>query len=175
MSSGPIFLDLASAPVSPLNKGIGDLPSSLATAEIAQLGWNLLREDLSLPVAVLSQSKLHHNLAWMRDFIAASGVKIAPHGKTTMAPALFLKQHDGSRAFLEANGTWGVGYYAATASQCLVAWQYGIRRILMANQLTGRQNMAIISRLLWDRGAGLLLPGGLRRTDRAARRLLCAT
>ena len=54
--------------------------------EIARLDWNLLREDLSLPAAVFYQDRLLHNLNWMRDFIAAYGVKLAPHGKTTMAP-----------------------------------------------------------------------------------------
>jgi D-serine dehydratase len=77
----------------------------------------------------------------MRDFISASGVKIAPHGKTTMAPALFQMQME--------HGAWGITL--ATAPQCFVAWRHGIHRILMANQLIGRQNMAIISQLLDDR------------------------
>ena len=56
--------------ISPLNKGLGQLSTPVSTEEIAQRGWNLLREDLSLPAAVLYRDKLEHNLAWMRQFIA---------------------------------------------------------------------------------------------------------
>jgi len=108
--------------------------------EIAALGWNLLREDLSLPTAVLYRERLLHNLSWMQQFVAAYGVKLAPHGKTTMAPKLFDLQ-------LQA-GAWGITL--ATAHQTLVAYEHGVRRILMANQLVGKQNLATIARLLKD-------------------------
>jgi D-serine dehydratase len=112
----------------------------LETAKITNLNWNLLHEDLSLPSAVLYQDRLQHNLDWMQRFIAAYGVKLAPHGKTTMAPKLFEMQLKG--------GAWGITL--ATAQQTLVAHRHGVRRVLMANQLIGRENMAIISRLLQD-------------------------
>src|ERR1017187_7734334 len=126
--------------ISPQNKGLGILDHELTAGEIAALGWNLLREDLSLPVAVLDAGKIEHNLEWMRQFIHAYGVQLAPHGKTTMAPKLFDMQM--------AHGAWGITL--ATAHQAFVAWQHGIRRVLMANQLVGRQNMAIVSRMLED-------------------------
>ena len=78
--------------ISPLNKGLGFIDEALEREQIAGLGWNLLKEDLSLPCAVLYQDKLRHNLEWMRQFIRAYGVKLAPHGKTTMAPRLFQMQ-----------------------------------------------------------------------------------
>jgi D-serine dehydratase len=77
----------------------------------------------------------------MQEFITAYGVKLAPHGKTTMTPKLFDLQ-------LNA-GAWGITL--ATAHQALVAYQHGVRRVLMANQLVGKQNMAIISKLLEDK------------------------
>lgn len=125
-----------------LNKGLGAFRTALQPEHVRQLGWNLLREDLSLPTAVLYQDRLLHNLNWMRDFIAAYGVRLAPHGKTTMAPRLFEMQ-------LEA-GAWGITL--ATAHQTLVAHEHGVRRVLMANQLVGKENMAIIARLLQDPG-----------------------
>ncbi len=124
--------------VRPLSKGIGLLENACDAAEIAKLGWNLLREDLSLPTAVLYEEKLAHNLAWMQKFAEAYGAKLAPHGKTTMAPQLFARQ-------LQA-GAWGITL--ATAPQVRAAYEHGVRRILMANQLVGRQNIATISRLL---------------------------
>jgi len=126
----------------PLHKGLGDFAQPLEPGDLASLGWNLLREDLSLPTAVLYREKLLHNLNWMQQFITAYGVKLAPHGKTTMAPKLFDLQ-------LKA-GAWGITL--ATAHQTSVAWQHGVRRVLMANQLIGKQNMTIISRLLEDDG-----------------------
>jgi D-serine dehydratase len=126
--------------IGPLNKGLGSFDRTLEADDIAQLDWNLLREELSLPSAVLYQDKLIHNLNWMRQFISAYGVKLAPHGKTTMAPRLFEMQ-------LQA-GAWGITL--ATAHQTQVAYAHGVRRILMANQLVGKQNMATIARLLRD-------------------------
>ena len=126
--------------VTPLNKGLGFLDRALDPKDIAKLGWNLLHEDLSLHAAILYEDRLHHNLNWMQKFITAYGVKLAPHGKTTMAPALFSLQLQG--------GAWGITL--ATAHQTLVAYAHGVRRILMANQLIGKENMAIIERLLQD-------------------------
>jgi D-serine dehydratase len=125
-----------------LNKGLGALSGALEPGQVRQLDWNLLREDLSLPAAVLYQDRLLHNLKWMQDFIAAYGVRLAPHGKTTMAPRLFEMQLQ--------SGAWGITL--ATAHQTLVAYAYGVRRVLMANELVGKENMAIIARLLEDPG-----------------------
>lgn len=128
--------------VSPMAKGLGFIEQPIPASRIAEFGWNLLREDLSLPVAVLYNEKLHNNLDWMQKFIAAYGMKLAPHGKTTMAPRLFDLQlkHD----------AWGITL--ATARQTLVAWNHGMRRVLMANQLVGRQNMALVAHMLEDQG-----------------------
>ena len=126
--------------IDPLNKGIGLLEKPIAHDEIARRGWNLLREDLTLPAAVLYEDALQHNLEWMRHFTAAYGARLAPHGKTTMAPRLFDLQ-------LRA-GAWGITL--ATAHQTQVAYAHGVRRVLMANQLIGKQNMAIVAGLLRD-------------------------
>ena len=76
----------------------------------------------------------------MKQFIAASEVKLAPHGKTAMAPRLFDRQ-------LQA-GSWGITL--ATAHQILVAYTRGVRRALMVNQLIGKENIPIIGHLVCD-------------------------
>lgn len=76
----------------------------------------------------------------MQQFIAAYGVKLAPHGKTTMAPKLFALQ-------LQTDA-WGITL--ATAHQTHVAYEHGVRRVLMANLLIGKENMAMIARPLRD-------------------------
>ena len=126
--------------IAPLNKGIGYLDHSAKQSEAGALGWNLLHEDLSLPAAVLYDDKIQHNLRWMRQFIDAYGVRLAPHGKTSMAPRLFQMQ-------LEA-GAWGITL--ATAHQARVAYEHGVRRVLLANQLIGKGNMQLVSHLLCD-------------------------
>ncbi|RSF00542.1 amino acid deaminase [Achromobacter aegrifaciens] len=133
----------SSFPAAPLDvngKGLGAFPESCTTAGVAALNWNLLNEDVSLPVAVLYEARVRHNLQWMQRFMEAYKVKLAPHGKTTMSPALFQRQI--------AGGAWGITL--ATAPQVRAAYQHGVRRILMANQLVGRANMAIIAHVLCD-------------------------
>jgi D-serine dehydratase len=125
-----------------LNKGLGFFESSASVERLVRLGWNLLREDLSLPAAVLYRDRLTHNLHWMRDFVTTYGLRLAPHGKTTMAPRFFEMQMQ--------SGAWGITL--ATPHQARVAHDHGIRRVLMANQLVGKENMAIVSRLLEDPG-----------------------
>jgi D-serine dehydratase len=146
MKQAGIHPSAAQAPelftISPLNKGLGALEHALELGDAASLGWNLLKEDLSLPVAVLYEDKLRHNLQWMQQFMDAYGARLAPHGKTTMAPRLFQMQLEG--------GAWGITL--ATAHQTAVAYRHGVRRVLMANQLVGRQNMAAIAQLLEDPG-----------------------
>jgi D-serine dehydratase len=126
--------------ISPLNKGIGLLSDALEPDEIVARGWNLLNEDMSLPCAVLYEDKLRHNLEWMKRFTSSYGVQLAPHGKTTMAPKLFQMQLE--------SGAWGITL--PTAHQTMVAWKHGVRRVLMANGLIGKQNMSIIAHLLED-------------------------
>lgn len=105
----------------------------------AQAGDHLLR-DISLPALVLHRQALEHNIDWMQKFVTDSGAELAPHGKTSMTPALFRRQ-------LEA-GAWGLTL--ATAVQTRAAYAHGVRRVLMANQLVGTPNMALIADLLAD-------------------------
>jgi D-serine dehydratase len=123
--------------LSPQAKGLGDLTSRPVVGQVADLQWNILSEDVSLPVAVLRNERIEHNLRWMSSFIETYKVKLAPHGKTTMSPALFQRQLK--------QGAWGITL--ATAPQVQAAYYFGVRRVIMANQLVGRANMNIIARL----------------------------
>jgi D-serine deaminase-like pyridoxal phosphate-dependent protein len=76
----------------------------------------------------------------MQKFVSNSGAELAPHGKTSMVPALFRRQ-------LEV-GAWGMTL--ATAVQTRAAYAHGVRRVLMANQLVGAPNMALIAEMLSD-------------------------
>lgn len=104
-----------------------------------QPGTHLVR-DVSLPALVLHREALEHNIRWMQSFVSNSGAELAPHGKTSMTPALFRRQLDA--------GAWGITL--ATAVQTRAAYAHGVRRVLMANQLVGKPNMALIAELLAD-------------------------
>ena len=99
-----------------------------------------LVRDVSLPALVIHRDALEHNIGWMQDFVTRSGAVLAPHGKTSMAPALFRRQLE--------QGAWGLTL--ATAVQTCTAYAAGVRRVLMANQLVGRANMALIADLQAD-------------------------
>ena len=104
-----------------------------------QPGDHLVR-DVSLPALVIHDKALQHNIRWMQKFVSDSGAELAPHGKTSMVPALFQRQLQ--------QGAWGITL--ATATQTRAAYAHGVRRVLMANQLVGAPNMAIIAQMLAD-------------------------
>ena len=115
-------------------KGLPPGAAPIRLGEIGSRGWNLLRGDLPMPSAVIKRGALRHNSDWMRRFLKLTDVRIAPHGKTTMAPQLFDIQL--------ADGAWGIT--VATVQQFLVCRSFGVRRVLMANQLVGRQEIATV-------------------------------
>lgn len=121
-------------------KGVPPLSVPLAPAATGSQDWRLLREDLSLPVAVLKESALRHNSQWMRSFLAAGDARIAPHGKTTMSPAIFDLQME--------DGAWGVTL--STVHQIQAARRFGYNRIFMANQLVGRSAIEYVLTELRD-------------------------
>lgn len=123
----------------PGTKGL-PLTEPLRQGAIGVQGWNVLRGDTSFPVALLKESALLHNLAWMKAFCERHGATLAPHGKTTMSPQLFAAQL--------ANGAWGITL--ASATQVQVAHRFNVRRVLLANQLVGRADIEAVLALLHD-------------------------
>ena len=80
-----------------------------------EVGPNVL-SGVSLPAAVVHEAPLTHNVEWMQRFAEAHGARLAPHGKTTMTPALFHRQ-------LQA-GAWGITLATATVSCRFCPWRY---------------------------------------------------
>ncbi|CAM3711831.1 amino acid deaminase [Tsukamurella strandjordii] len=91
-------------------------PDALSVADKAVPAWAdgldrtefLAREphlsDLSTPVLVLDRAAMDHNVAEFARWTAAHDVDLEPHGKTTMAPALWQDQLDaGCTAITVAN------------------------------------------------------------------------
>jgi D-serine dehydratase len=105
------------------SKGFPQDRPATRLGDLAALGLRL--DQLDFPVALLKRSALTDNAQWMAEFIHRSGASLCPHGKTTMAPQLFHRQL--------ADGAWGLTL--ATPQQARIAYRYGIKRILLANEL----------------------------------------
>jgi D-serine deaminase-like pyridoxal phosphate-dependent protein len=94
-------------------------------AQICAETQDLFQAGAVGPVCVLRAGPLAHNLATMADWCRDSGVELAPHGKTHMAPQLFARQ-------LNAGAC---GITAATLSQVRVYRAFGVRDVVLANEL----------------------------------------
>ena len=77
------------------------------------------------PVCVLRADALTHNLTAMAGWCRDRGVELAPHGKTHMAPELFARQLDAGAC----------GITAATLSHVRVYRAFGVRNVVLANEL----------------------------------------
>ena len=106
-------------------KGIRQPGPGVSDEQFAAAGHFLFDGTFSWPVMVARGSALDHNIAALAAFCTRYGVELAPHGKTTMAPALFEKQLN--------SGAWGIT--AATAGQLLAYRAFGVPRAVLANEL----------------------------------------
>jgi D-serine dehydratase len=125
-----------------LQPGVKGLPivEPLRQHMIGAQHWNVLAADTSFPVAVLKASALQQNLAWMRGFCERHAVLLAPHGKTTMSPQLFAAQIE--------NGAWGITL--ATIPQVQIAARFGVRRVILANELVAPADIRAVLHLMQE-------------------------
>ena len=130
----------------PLPPGLKGLPPEAGgrpwtPAGLSAAGLNALR-DLPTPFAMLRRSALHHNAEVMGRWCADNDVLLAPHGKTTMAPALWKLQFE--------SGTWAMT--VALPHQAVTAHRFGIRRILLANEAADPVALGSLVRLAAETG-----------------------
>ena len=126
--------ELRERPIAGTEKGFG-VPAPGATVSAASLDArrpSLFGPGFTLPVLVLREPAVAHNIGAMAAYCAAAGVRLAPLGKTTMAPQLFAQQL--------AAGAWAVT--AATAGELHVYRAFGVPRVLLANELTDHAGAA---------------------------------
>ncbi len=106
-------------------KGFPVLPAGTTVAQFVTGKPSLFEAGFSWPVMALRESAVSNNVEVLARWCASAGLSLAPHGKTTMAPALFERQI--------AAGAWGIT--AATPWHVRVYREFGIRRVLLANEL----------------------------------------
>lgn len=110
----------------------------IAPPDAEGMDWDLVRGDLMLPVVVLKESALAHNVQVMADYCRDCGVSLAPHGKTHMSPELAHRQLDA--------GAWGVT--VASVAQARVFHAFGVRRVLIANEVVDEQALRVLASML---------------------------
>jgi len=120
-----------------LTKGLA-FDADVLPSEAKARGWNLLNGDLTLPLMVLKESALAHNLQAMAQWCAENNLLLAPHGKTTMCPQLYERQM--------AHGAWAIT--VANIAQAQVCHYFGVPRIVIANQVAGAGNLHSLAKML---------------------------
>jgi len=119
-------------------KGFPSSENPMTLSDIALQEWSLLKGDLPMPVATLNAKTIENNSRWMRSFTEKYGVHISPHGKTSMSPQLFQKQID--------DGAWAIT--VANVHQLRLCRKWGIKRVFMANQVAGVNNLRALTKEL---------------------------
>ncbi len=101
-------------------------------------GASVIGGEVLLPALVLLDRAVTNNLSVMAGYARHHGFELMPHGKTTMAPALFRRQ-------LEAGAT---GITVANVTQAQVALRAGATRVLVANEIVGALDAVLMAQAL---------------------------
>lgn len=118
-------------------KGVPHVPA-IRLKDVESKSWSLPGGDVPLPALALRWEAMLRNINRFQSFCDRRGVLLAPHGKTTMAPQIFLEQ-------LRA-GAWAIT--VASVRQVLVAHAFGVPRILLANEPTTQADFKSLGDLL---------------------------
>ena len=102
--------------------------------------WRVLDGDFAMPIVLLKDSALRHNVDVLARFCDAHNLLLAPHGKTAMSPQLMQLQFDA--------GAWAVT--AATVWQARMWRRFGAKRILLANQVVDARSAQWLAEDLRD-------------------------
>jgi D-serine dehydratase len=124
----------------PLEEWHKGLPAGarITPSEARGRGWNILNGDLPLPLLVIKERALAHNLRTMAEWCGRNGLLLAPHGKTTMCPQIFERQI--------GHGAWAMT--VASAAQAAICLRFGITRIVIANQVIDTESLRRLAIML---------------------------
>ncbi len=106
--------------------------AELTIGELRDQGRSL--SSLGSPLMIIDRSAVHANITGMNAWCAERGVVLAPHGKTTMAPSVWLDQ-------LRAGC---VAITVANAFQLRVARAVGVPDVIVANEIVDPRELAWI-------------------------------
>lgn len=120
------------------DKGIPQRAVGMTIADF--LATNPRLDEFWTPLVVLDDDAMRHNVATMAAWCGERGLELMPHGKTTMAPALWQRQ-------LDAGAT---GITLATMGQVRTARSLGISSIMLANSAVDDRALRYLAGELHD-------------------------
>ena len=97
-------------------------------------------EEFWTPLIVLEDAAIQHNISTMASWHHARGLELMPHGKTTMAPALWQRQLDAG----------SLGITLATMGQVRTARTFGLGSIMLANAAVDERSLRYLTAELAD-------------------------
>lgn len=92
------------------------------------------------PVVALDDEAIENNLTVMAQWSRSHGLELMPHGKTTMAPALWQRQLDAG----------SLGITLATMGQVRTARAFGFNSIMLANAVVDDRSLRYLAAELAD-------------------------
>ncbi|WP_297557083.1 alanine racemase [Microbacterium sp.] len=122
------------------DKGLPGRAAGLTVTEFLATAPRL--EEFWTPLIVLDDAAMTANVATMAQWCAERGLALMPHGKTTMAPALWKRQRDA--------GALGITF--ATMGQVRTARDLGADSVMLANAAVDRPALAWLAQELADPG-----------------------
>ncbi|MGN6203592.1 alanine racemase [Humibacter sp.] len=120
------------------DKGIPSRAVGMTPAEFLATEPEL--SEFWTPLVVLDDEAMRHNATTMIQWMLARGLHLMPHGKTTMAPALWQRQLD----------VGSLGITLATMGQVRTARTFGLDSIMLANSVVDPGSLTYLAGELAD-------------------------
>lgn len=117
-------------------KGFPESVRDLRLSEIG--GQGLTLGDVETPMMTIDLGRVRHNERLLIGWAEARDILVAPHGKTTMSPALWESALDA--------GAYAITF--ATGWQVRAGFRHGVRRAMLANNLVDASAIRALSGFL---------------------------
>ncbi|WP_437583117.1 alanine racemase [Paramicrobacterium sp. CJ85] len=130
--------DLADERLTARHKGLPDRAAGLTVREFLDSDPRL--GEFWTPLVALDDDAMRSNLEVMREWTSSRGLELMPHGKTTMAPALWQRQLD----------VGCTGITLATMGQVRTARTFGLNSIMLANSAVDARSLRYLVEQLGD-------------------------
>lgn len=130
--------ELGNERLSARDKGIPERAVGMTVTEFLASEPRL--SEFWTPIVTLDDEAIRSNLAVMAEWSALRGLQLIPHGKTTMAPALWQRQLD----------TGSLGITLATMGQVRTARTFGLNSIMLANAVVDERSLRYLAAELAD-------------------------
>ncbi|WP_433875210.1 alanine racemase [Sinomonas atrocyanea] len=130
--------ELGDSRLSARDKGIPARAIGMTVAEFLASEPRL--SEFWTPIVALDDELITNNVDVMAQWCASRGLELMPHGKTTMAPALWQRQLDAG----------SLGITLATMGQVRTARAFGLDSIMLANSVVDERSLRWLAAELAD-------------------------